>query len=122
VPLRLTGTERRWRVEAVEQPVPVEEEQPVLRTTLRGEEKQPELAGREQLMVVQAEHDLAVAPGQVRSELEHPVGAHPRRAPFATTGSHGVTSPPTLSGDAPVPDHAASRAFPRLSGKVMTLP
>ncbi|HZO95944.1 MAG TPA: hypothetical protein VFB42_01080 [Gaiellaceae bacterium] len=65
VRLRLTSAEGRGRVEAVEESVAVEEEQSVLRATLRREEEQLELVGRQQLMVVEAEHDLAVALGQV---------------------------------------------------------
>jgi hypothetical protein len=90
VRLRLAGAERRGRIEAVEQPVTVEEEQPILRATLRGEEEQLELVGRQQLVAVEAEHDLAVALGQVRCQFEHAVGAHPRRAHPTTIGSHGV--------------------------------
>jgi hypothetical protein len=74
-------------------------------------------------VAVEAERDLAVALGQVRRELEHAVGAHPRQAHHTTVRSHGVQRAlPTLSGCAAVPDHATSRAFPRLSGNGMTLP
>jgi hypothetical protein len=70
--------------------VAVEEEQPILRATLGGEEEQLELVGRQQLMVVEAEHALTVALGQVRRELEHAAGANARRARLTTIGSHGV--------------------------------
>jgi len=76
VRVRFADDDRRGRIEAVEHALAVEEQQPVLRPPLRGEDEQLQLFGRQQLLVVEAESDLPVALGQVAGELEHPLRAH----------------------------------------------
>lgn len=70
--LRLTGAERRRRVEAIEHAVAVEVEQSVLRPAAGREEEQLQLLGRQHPVPIQVERDLPVALGQVPSELEQP--------------------------------------------------
>jgi hypothetical protein len=59
--LRFAGAEARGRVEAIEHPLAVEEEQPVLRPPSGGEEEERQLIGRQQLLLVEAERDLPIA-------------------------------------------------------------
>ena len=70
------------RVEAVDHTFPVEEQQPVLATTTRGEEQQLKLAGAENLMVVKDTGDLAVTPRQMPRKLEHAIRAHTHPTPL----------------------------------------
>lgn len=99
----------------------MEEQQPILRSTPRGEEQQRQLIGDQHLLVVKAECDLPVALGQMPCQLEDVLGAD---APSAPQRGHrlGVTVGTYLSEFAPRPDHAASRPFRRFCGKEMTLP
>lgn len=119
VRLRLTGAAVRGGIEAIEHALPVEEEQPVLRSTLRCEEQERQLVGRQQLLVVEAECDLPVALGQMPCQLEGVLGAG---APSARQRRHRfrVTVGPYLSEFGSAPDHAASRPFRRFCGKAMT--
>ncbi len=71
------------RVEAVDHTFPVEEQQPVLATTTRGEEQQLKLAGGEHLMVIQACGDLPVTPCQMLRKIEHAIGAHSHPTPLS---------------------------------------
>jgi hypothetical protein len=121
VRLRLAGLEpRRW-VEAVEHALPVQEQQPILRSTLRREEQQRQLVGGENLLVVQAERDLPVALGQMPGQLEDAVGAD---APSARQRRSRFTLNvrPSMSEFVGRPDHAASRRFRRFCENGMTLP
>jgi hypothetical protein len=120
VRLRLPGAEpRRW-VEAVEHALPIQEQQPILRTTLRAEEQQRQLIGGEQLLVVQAERDLPVALGQMPRQLEHVLGAHAPSTRQRTSSRFNLR--PSLSEFVSAPNHAASRPFPCSSGNGTTLP
>jgi hypothetical protein len=49
------------RIETIEHAPPVQEQQPILGSTLRREEQQRQLIGSQDLLVVQAERDLPVA-------------------------------------------------------------
>ncbi|HET8606009.1 MAG TPA: hypothetical protein VFL66_03165 [Gaiellaceae bacterium] len=121
VRLRLTSTTARGGIEAIEHALPIEEQQPVLRSTPRGEEQQRQLVGEQHLLVVEAECDLPVALGQMACQLEDVLGAD---APSTRLrgGRIAVTVGPYLSEFRPGPDHAASRPFRRFRGSGMTLP
>ena len=105
-------TERERRIEAVEHALPIEEQQPILRTTLRREEQQRQLIGGQQLLLVQAERDLPVALGQMPRQLEDALGAD---APAAHARDEAARTCPSLSEFVHRPDHAASRAPSRAS-------
>src|SRR5581483_5959864 len=121
VRLRLAGLEPgRW-VEAVEHALPIQEQQPILRSTLRREGQQRQLVGSQHLLVVQAERDLPVALGQMPRQLEHAVGAG---APTARQRRIRLTLNrcPSLSESVRTPNHAVSRPIRPSSGNGTTLP
>src|SRR5579862_7515123 len=103
-----------------EHPLPIQEQQPILRSTPRREEQQLQLIGGQQLLVVQAERELPVALGQMPRQLEHPLGAHTPSARQRAIGRVDVC--PSLSEFVGRPDHAASRPSRRCRGKLITLP
>ena len=113
VRLRLAGAEARRRVEAIEHPLAVEEEQPVLRAPLGGEEEQRHLIGRQQLLLIEAERDLPIALCHVPGDIGQPLRAHARSAGQRLRTTHQ----PLFVGLAGVPDHAASRALPACSAE-----
>jgi hypothetical protein len=121
VRLWLARAKAGGRVEAVEHPVAVEEEQAVLRPTAGAEEEQPELVGRQHLLVVKAERELPVALCQVTGELEEVLGAHAPSTPSRSLRTR-ITIAPSLSDFDRAPDHAASRPFRRCSGNGITPP
>lgn len=127
VRLRLAGAEAGGRVEAVEHPVAIQEQQPVLRPALRGEVEERELVGRQHLLVVEAQGYLPVTLGQMAGELEHPLHTHPHGATLSNRRRRTRITPSlsdlgrALSELARAPDHAASRPFPRSSGNEVTL-
>src|SRR5712691_3062407 len=94
VRLRLPSAEPRRRIEAIEHALPIQKQQPILRTTLRAEEQQRQLVGREQVLVEEAKRDLPVALGQMPRQLEHVLGAHAPSTPLHRTR---VTIAPSLS-------------------------
>src|SRR6266536_2640252 len=121
VRLRLPGPEWQRRIETIDDTVPVQEQQPILRTPPRREEKQLQLIGREYLLLVENERDLPVTLSQMASELEHALRAH-----LQLTRSRirrWRTAPrPILSGLRRPSDHATLRAFPAFSRNGTTLP
>lgn len=110
--IRLPRAERRWRVEAIEDAVPIQEVQPVLGPASRGEEEQLELIGRQHSVPVQVERDLPVALGQMPRELEQPLRAHAERPRLGIR----TRTCPFLSGFAEPAHHAALRALAPSSG------
>ena len=77
--LHLPQAERRGRVEAIDHALAVEEEQPILGSTPRREEQQLKLIRRQYLLLEQHVSDLPITLGQMPSQLEHPLRAHPHR-------------------------------------------
>ncbi|MFY9578963.1 MAG: hypothetical protein WAQ33_06520 [Gaiellaceae bacterium] len=76
VRLRLAGTEWRGRIEAIDDAIAMQEQQPILRTTPRREKEQLQLIRGQQLLVVENECDLAVTLGQMGRQFEHTLRAH----------------------------------------------
>jgi hypothetical protein len=80
VRLRLAHAERARRIEAIHQPVAIEEEQTILRPAPRREEQQGELVSRQPPVAVEEQAQMLVALGQVTRQLEDPLRAHPHPA------------------------------------------